>query len=53
MDRSSLYALQGFVAAARLRTLSRAAAALNLTVSALSHQLRGLEERLGRRLFER
>lgn len=53
MDRSSLYALQGFVAAARLRKLSRAAAALNLTVSALSHQLRGLEERLGRRLFER
>ena len=53
MDRASLYALQGFVAAARLRNLSRAAAELHLTVSALSHQLRGLEERLGRRLFER
>lgn len=53
MDRASLYALQGFVAAARLRNLSRAAAELHLTVSALSHQLRGLEARLGRRLFER
>jgi LysR family glycine cleavage system transcriptional activator len=53
MTRTPLYALQGFVAAARLRNLSRAAAALHLTVSALSHQLRGLEERLGRRLFDR
>jgi LysR family glycine cleavage system transcriptional activator len=48
-----LYALQGFLGAARERNLSRAAAALHLTVSALSHQIRGLEERLGRRLFDR
>jgi LysR family glycine cleavage system transcriptional activator len=33
--------------------LSRAAASLHLTVSALSHQMRGLEELLGQRLFVR
>ncbi len=53
MSRVPLYALQGFLSAARQRNLSRAAASLHLTVSALSHQIRGLEERLGRRLFER
>ncbi|MDN5782349.1 MAG: LysR substrate-binding domain-containing protein, partial [Luteimonas sp.] len=41
------------LAAARLGTLSRAAESLNLTVSALSHQMRGLEERLGQQLFLR
>jgi LysR family glycine cleavage system transcriptional activator len=45
--------LQQFVRVARLGNLSRAAAQANLTVSALSHQVRQLEERLGRRLFER
>jgi LysR family glycine cleavage system transcriptional activator len=45
--------MQGFVAAARSGNLSRAADALHLTVSALSHQIRGLEERLGQRLFVR
>lgn len=53
MSRMPLHALQGFVAAARLKNLSRAAESQHLTVSALSHQIRGLEGRLGRRLFER
>ena len=53
MGRLPLHPLQGFVLAARFGNLSRAAEALNLTVSALSHQIRALEERLGRRLFVR
>ncbi len=53
MSKPPLHALQGFVAAARSGNLSRAADSLHLTVSALSHQIRGLEERLGRRLFVR
>lgn len=53
MSRPPLHALQGFVTAARSGNLSRAAEALHLTVSALSHQIRGLEERLGARLFVR
>ena len=53
MSRPPLHALQGFVAAARVGNLSRAAESLHLTVSALSHQIRGLEERLGQRLFVR
>jgi LysR family transcriptional regulator, glycine cleavage system transcriptional activator len=53
MSRPPLHALQGFVAAARAGNLSRAAESLHLTVSALSHQIRGLEERLGQRLFVR
>jgi LysR family glycine cleavage system transcriptional activator len=53
MSRPPLHALQGFVATARQGNLSRAAEALHLTVSALSHQIRGLEERLGQRLFLR
>ena len=53
MSRPPLHALQGFVAAARLGNLSRAAETLHLTVSALSHQIKGLEERLDQRLFER
>lgn len=53
MSRIPLQALQGFVTAARTRNLSRAAERMNLTVSALSHQMRGLEDRLGRKLFER
>ena len=53
MSRAPLHALQGFVAAARLGNLSRAAASMNLTVSALSHQMRQLEERLGQPLLIR
>jgi LysR family glycine cleavage system transcriptional activator len=53
MGKLSLGLLQQFVLVARLGNLSRAAAQVNLTVSALSHQMRQLEERLERRLFER
>ena len=53
MGRPPLGLLQQFVLVARLGNLSRAAAQANLTVSALSHQMRQLEERLERRLFER
>jgi LysR family glycine cleavage system transcriptional activator len=53
MSRPPLHALQGFVAAARMGNLSRAAESLNLTVSALSHQMRGLEARLGQQLLVR
>jgi LysR family glycine cleavage system transcriptional activator len=51
--RPPLHALQGFVAAARHGNLSRAAASLHVTVSALSHQMRTLEERLGYPLLVR
>ena len=53
MSRAPLAALQAFAVAARTGNLTRAAAHLHLTVSALSHQLKKLEDRLGRRLFER
>jgi len=47
MSRPPLHALQGFVVAARAGNLSRAAESMHLTVSALSHQIKALEERLG------
>lgn len=53
MSRPPLHALLGFAAAARSGNLTRAAESQHITVSALSHQIRGLEERLGRRLFDR
>lgn len=53
MSRLPLHALPGFVAAARLGNLSRAADTLHLTVSALSHQIKALEQRLDRTLFVR
>jgi DNA-binding transcriptional LysR family regulator len=53
MGRLPLGLLQQFVLIARVGNLSRAAAQANLTVSALSHQMKQLEERLERRLFER
>jgi LysR family glycine cleavage system transcriptional activator len=53
MSKPPLHALQGFVTTARLGNLTRAAETLHLTVSALSHQIAGLEARLGRRLFLR
>lgn len=51
--RPPLHALQGFLVAARVGNLTHAAEAMHLTVSALSHQIRVLEQRLDRRLFER
>ena len=53
MSRLPLQPIQGFLAAARARNLSRAADSLSLTVSALSHQIRALEQRLQQRLFDR
>lgn len=48
-----LQALRALEAAARRRSFSRAAEELHLTHSAVSHQLRGLEEQLGVELFRR
>ena len=48
-----LNALRAFEAAARHLSLTRAAQELNVTAGALSHQIRGLEDMLGLRLFER
>lgn len=53
MDRPPLNALQVFVTAARAKNMTRAAERLHLTVSALSHQVRALEQRLGYSLFTR
>lgn len=53
MSKPPLHALQAFVTVAREKNLTRAAAQMNLTVSALSHQMRSLEERLGRKLLTR
>jgi LysR family glycine cleavage system transcriptional activator len=46
-------ALRAFEAAARHENFSRAAEELHLTHGAISHQVRGLEEELGRQLFVR
>jgi LysR family glycine cleavage system transcriptional activator len=53
MSRPPLHSLLGFIAAARAGNLTRAAESMHLTVSALSHQIRAIEERLDRRLFVR
>src|SRR3954463_9660325 len=53
MKRDSLNDLAAFVAVARERSFTRAAAQLGVSPSALSHTLRGLEERLGVRLLTR
>jgi LysR family transcriptional regulator, glycine cleavage system transcriptional activator len=53
MERPPLNALQVFVTAARAKNMTRAAERLHLTVSALSHQVRTLEQRLGYTLFKR
>ncbi|MEZ5913693.1 MAG: LysR family transcriptional regulator, partial [Paracoccaceae bacterium] len=45
--------LIGFEAAARLESFSLAAAELNVTQSAVSHQIRTLEDHLGQPLFQR
>lgn len=49
----SLTALRAFAAAAEHRNLTKAAAALNVTHSAVSQQIRGLERQLGTRLVNR
>ena len=49
----SLNGLQVFEAAARHLSFTRAAAELNVTQTAVSHQIRRLEEQLGIRLFVR
>jgi LysR family glycine cleavage system transcriptional activator len=48
-----LSTLIGFEAAARLKSFSRAAEELNVTQSAISHQVRTLEDYLGQPLFHR
>ena len=49
----SLNGLRAFEAAARHLSFTRAAAELHVTQTAISHQIRRLEEQLGLRLFER
>lgn len=53
MPRENLNDLLAFVAVARERSFTRAAAKLGVSQSALSHTIRGLEERLGVRLLSR
>ena len=48
-----LPALRAFEAAARLGGFARAAGELNVSTSAVSHQIRGLEDQLGARLLDR
>ena len=48
-----LNALRAFGAAARHLSLTKAALELNVTPGALSHQIRGLEDHLGLKLFDR
>jgi len=53
MPRESLNDLAAFLAVARERSFTRAAAKLGVSPSALSHAMRGLEEQLGVRLLTR
>src|SRR2546423_367224 len=53
MQRGRLDDLQAFVAVARERSFTKAAARLGVSQSALSHTMRALEERLGVRLLSR
>jgi DNA-binding transcriptional LysR family regulator len=53
MPRHNLNDLLAFLAVARERSFTRAAAKLGVSQSALSHTMRGLEERLGLRLLTR
>jgi DNA-binding transcriptional LysR family regulator len=48
MQRGQLDTLIAFLAVARERSFTRAAAQLGLSQSTLSHTIRGLEERNGR-----
>ena len=53
MPRQNINDLVAFLAVARERSFTRAAAKLGVSQSALSHTIRGLEERLGLRLLTR
>jgi DNA-binding transcriptional LysR family regulator len=53
MPSNNLNDLRAFVTVARERSFTRAAAKLGVSQSALSHTIRGLEERLGLRLLTR
>src|SRR3954451_22183182 len=53
MARANIDELVAFLTVARERSFTRAAAKLGVSQSALSHTLRGLEERLGVRLLSR
>ena len=53
MPRENFNDLQGFLLVARSRSFTKAAAQLGVSPSALSHSVRGLEERLGIRLLTR
>jgi len=53
MTRAPLADLNAFLAVARERSFTRAAAQLGVSPSALSQTMRGLEERLGMRLLTR
>src|SRR5512132_3488406 len=53
MPRANVNDLLAFLAVARERSFTRAAAQLGVSQSALSHTIRGLEERLGLRLLTR
>ncbi len=53
MANDNLHDLRAFVAVARERSFTQAAAKLSVSQSALSHTIRGLEERLGIRLLTR
>jgi DNA-binding transcriptional LysR family regulator len=53
MPRTNVNDLLAFLAIARERSFTRAAAQLGVSQSALSHTIRGLEERLGLRLLTR
>lgn len=53
MPRENLHDLIAFVAVARERSFTRAAAQLGISQSTLSHTIRALEERLGLRLLTR
>src|SRR5580704_14646400 len=53
MPRPNVNDLLAFLAVAKVRSFTRAAARLGVSQSALSHTIRGLEERLGIRLLTR
>lgn len=53
MTRHNHTDLQAFIAVARERSFTKAAAKLGVSPSALSHTMRGLEERLGLQLLTR